>query len=331
MFYEVLMEKSAKHSEEKKGKPKLNRDQRRLLAAAGVLGGAKALDASAPLVTGRRTLYHGTSKDTAAKIRQVGLQPALARAADGTVTRRGNNITNLIQGNDLSGKPKSGFAGFDTPAEESAFFDSVDRLRSASDPDDIEKAKKTFPRGRGGSGSVYLDARRGNVRQYANQQAAIARHKLTNNADLANYRQSLMMNPLALLKHQFSLADDADIVKARVPYDLERRMIMNPEVQYHEDVTLKNPFLFEADKRQMRGINKELAQAYVLPGELGPEHIVGSNKFKRHSLGEFKDYAMKNKGRFAKGVGLGTLGALGVGLGGRELYDQFQQRKRDKK
>ena len=330
MFYEVLMEKSAKRSEKKEDKPKLNSDHRKALAAAGLIGGAKALDASTPLVTGRRTLYHGTSKATANKIRQQGLQPGTRRAADGTVTRRRNNVTNLIQGEDLAGKPLPGFAGFDTPAQERAFFDSVDRLRSASDPDDIEKIKKTLPRARGGSGSVYLDASRGSARGYANQQAAIARNKITDNQGFMNYRRSLMMNPLNLLKQQFSLADDADIVKARVPYDLERRMIMNPEVQYHEDVTLKNPFIGDAQKRQLRQANKSLANAYVLPGELGPEHIVGSSKFKRHSLSEFKDYVKKNKGRFAKGVGLGTLGAVGVGLGTRELYNQYRS-KRDKK
>jgi hypothetical protein len=326
MFYEVLMEKRAKRDNNEDGEER-GRGAKKVLALSGVLGGKKALDSSAPLVTGRRTLYHGTTKDVADKIRANGLTPALARSASGEITSRGGNITDLVQPVDFLGRAQPGFANFDTAEQRDAYFDAVERLRSATDSDEIERIKKEFPRGKGAKGSVYLDPRPTQANLYANQQATIARGDVNNLQDVQAYQQKQGLNPF---KAMFSLDDGADIVKARVPYDLERRMIENPEIAYHEDVTLKNPMVFGAQKRNIELSNRALRDTYVLPGELGPEYIVGSDKFKRHSLAELKDYAMNNKGRFAKGLGLAGVGLAGVGLGGRELYRQFKTRKQNK-
>ena len=327
MFYEVLMEKRAERDNDK-GEEDRKRGGRRALALAGVFGGKGALDRSMPLVTGRRTLYHGTTKDVADQIRAHGLTPALARSASGDITVRDGNIMDIAQAGDHWGRPMASFGNFDTAEQQDAYFDAVERLRTATDPDEIERIKKEFPRGRGGRGSVYLDPRPTQANLYANQQAAIARGEVRDVRGVNAYQEKQRKNPLKAL---FSLDEGADKIKARVPYDLERRMIENPEIAYHEDVTLKNPFVIGAQKRNIEAANKALRDTYVLPGELGPEYIVGSDKFKRHSLAELKDYVANNKGRFAKGVGLAGVGLAGVGLGGRELYRQFKTRKRDKK
>jgi hypothetical protein len=326
MFYEVLMQKSAsKRAAKQDEREEQKRRGRRSLAALGVLGGSQALGASAPLVTGRRTLYHGTTKDVAKKIREEGLAPAISRDADGTIKTRGGNVMEAAQPIDFLGRRGAGYSGFEDAAEQDKFFDTIERLRKATDPDEIEALKAELPRGRGGRGSVYLDPNKYQARYYANQQAAIARDGINNPLTLQMYQQGEGRNPLSFLR----LGEDADVVKARVPYALERRMIENPEVAYHEDVTLKNPFLMPQQKLQIEAANKALKGEYVLPGELGPEYMVGSDKFKRHSLDEFKEYVSGNKGRFAKGVGLAGVGAAGVGLGARELYRQFKERKKD--
>lgn len=326
MFYEVLMEKRAKRDNDKDEEGR-RRGGRRALALAGVFGGKKALTESAPLITGRRTLYHGTTKDVADQIRANGLTPALARSASGEVTVRGGNIMDVAQAKDYLGRPMANFGNFDTVEQRDAYFDAVERLRTTTDPDEIERIKKEFPRGRGGRGSVYLDHRPTQANFYANQQAAIARGEIGSPQDVVSYQAKQRMNPF---KAFFTRGKDADVIKARVPYDLERRMIENPEVAYHEDVTLKNPFLFGLERANVEATNKALKDTHVLPGELGAEHIVGSDKFKRHSLAELKDYAANNKGRFAKGLGLAGVGLAGVSLGGRELYRQFKTRKQNK-
>jgi hypothetical protein len=313
IFYEKLAEKQ----QESRQTAEQRERGRALLGAMGVIGGGAALRGSAPLVTGRRTLYHGTSKAGADAIRREGLTPGMARDADGDFVVRGGNVMDAVTPKDFMGNPEASFGNFESDEQRDKFFNTVEQLRNTDDPDEIERLKAELPRGRGGRGSVYLEGSRLGARFYANQQAEIAEGGIDPDA-LKEMQQKI--NP-------FRLRDDADVVRARIPYSLERKMIENPEVAFHEDITLKDPLLSPGQKEQLEAAMPKLKGAYVLPGGLGSEYIVGSDDFKSHSLDEFKDYLSNNKGRFAKGVGLAGVGALAAGAGAREIYRQYKRRQ----
>lgn len=313
IFYEKLAEK-------KQDKDEAERERvRAILGATGVAGGGAAIRGSAPLVTGRRTLYHGTTKDIAKKIREEGLTPALTRNADGKYTLRGGNVMEAVAPRDILGNEVASFTNFETAAQRDEFFNNVERLRNASDPEDIERIKAEFPRGRGGRGSVYLEGNKRGARTYANQQALIRERGVRDIPGLLDVQGELRRKPF--FKH-----DDADVVRVRIPYNLERKMIDNPEVAYNEDVTLKGLLLPE-QRRNIEAGQSMLRNAYVLPGGLDSEYVVGSDDFKAHSLDEFKDYVSNNKGRFAKGMGIAGAGALAAGIGARSLYKQYKRRQ----
>lgn len=314
IFHEKLAEKKQSRDEAQRERGKA------ILGAMGIAGGGAAIRGSAPLVTGRRTVYHGTTKDIAQKIRESGLAPALVRDAEGNITVRGGNVMEAAAPHNIYGQPLAYYGNFDTAAQRDRFFDSVDRLRNASDPDEIERIKAEFPEARGGRGSVYLDGNKRRARFYANQQALIREEGVSDVPSL-QVVQRRAANP-------FFRHDGADVVRARIPYSLERKMIENPEIAYHQNVLQDPAHVFSPDaKRQREAQIRQLRESYVLPGGLGPEYIVGSDDFKAHSLDEFKDYVSNNKGRFAKGVGLAGVGALAAGVGARSLYQQYKRRQ----
>lgn len=317
IFYEKLAEKQ----QESRQTAEQRERGRALLGAMGIGGGGAAIRGSAPLVTGRRTVYHGTTKDVAQKIRESGLTPGITRDAEGNIITRGGNVMEAAAPRGLFGGPLAYYGSFDSPEQRAEFFDTVDRLRAASDPDEIERIKAEFPEARGGRGSAYLDGNKRRARYYANQQALIKEDDVKDATSLQAVQRRVA--------RPFFRHDDAEVVSARIPYSLERKMIENPEVAYHQNVTMDDPFIkFDPmAKRQLEATMKQLGEAYVLPGGLDTEYIVGSDDFKAHSLDEFKDYVSGNKGRFAKGVGLAGAGALAAGAGAREIYRQYKRRQ----
>lgn len=305
MFYEVLMEKQAKKEQAKEDKGK-----NYALGATGVIGGAAAAKGSTPLISGRRTFYHGTSAERADAIRKSGLKPQPFGGQSGVT--------------DLAGS-MGGSANFSNVDDHDKQMDLIKKIRKTSDPDELAALKEQLPRGRGGKYHSYLAMDKGIANRYANQQRALSAGE-----DLMEYQTRLAMNPMEALRESGSARPGADVVKIRLPYSLEKKFVENPEAQQYIDEIASGDGhpLERLQKKQFVKVDKKTQR--VMPGAIDPEHIVGSDKFKRHNLAEFADYVKQNKGRFAKGIALGGLGLTAGALGARHLYRTYKKSKNSK-
>lgn len=121
------------------------------------------------------------------------------------------------------------------------------------------------------------------------------------------------------------------IVAADVPLwrsDVAALLRKNPEArgsfeEYKKGLGLRA--IFKTD-HELGDIYNSLDRAVGVEGGLAPEFIRGGSKFKGVTAKEVMEYAKANPKRFATGVGLGLLGAAGLGLGAHQAYKLYQSK-----
>ena len=191
-------------------------------------------------ITGRTTLYHGTSTAGAEKIKKEGLRPSKSTGVTG--------ISDAI----LSGKTL-----------------------------DTTKNSTFLTRDRG----LFTP---GGARSYAGQAEYLSRNP---GVDVSG-DEGGMKRSAGTIRHAY---DGGKVIKYKVPLwkkDIAARIIDNPE---------HAPFNPLAEYVLQKRTN-------VFSGDAPDQYRVGSNSYKKYSLGEFKEYAKGNKGKIAKGAGLALLG-----------------------
>jgi hypothetical protein len=74
------------------------------------------------------------------------------------------------------------------------------------------------------------------------------------------------------------------------------------------------------DVAQSRATYDSLNSALTVEGGLASKYFHGAKDYQRLGLKELGEYARQHPGRFAGGLGLGALGAAGIGYGAHRLY-----------
>lgn len=156
---------------------------------------------------------------------------------------------------------------------------------------------------------------------------------------------------MALTPDQLRALNKAEneTLKASVPFEEFKRMkrVDNPELMGAKN---KKEFI-DKMKTQLRKngkiLNKQEEAAIssgfkalgkdtvTLSGDFGAKNFIGGSGYRKNSAKEILDYAVKNKGRMAKGVGLGLgsaallgAGALAVGKGVKDNLKAEQEAKK---
>lgn len=143
-------------------------------------------------------------------------------------------------------------------------------------------------------------------------------------------------------RHNLHLADNnGKNLKLKFNYDDISKLarIENPELrgmtkEQYINSRMNDLRLFLIPEHQRRAV---LAQEYdyfkngthIFRGDISPEHIVGSKKYKSQiDWKRWKDYVKKHPKRFAKGVGLslaGLTGLAGAGYLAKKSYDAHKE------
>lgn len=284
-----------------------------MLAGAGVVGGKKLVDRAIPMLTGVETLYHGTTKETADAIRRQGLKPVMS-SAEGAL-RGGGGLTNMVGADS--------FASFESEAQAKDFFKQLEKLKETKDPKEIDKLRKAMEKqfkGRGGNALVYLDRGKGTARTYAHT-ADMIKH-----FGEAGVRQA--QEPIEAFKAMFGLGG-GEVLKARVPYQVQRLALANPEIAHlmQSDPTWYLDRVAQAQEKaqKLMAAGQLKTQTVALP-ELDPKYLKGHADYRYFRPEQFKDYVKNYKGRMLRGAGLGAIGLGIAGLSGKHLYDKWTKK-----
>jgi hypothetical protein len=261
-----------------------------VVGGAGVLGGAAALRGAKPLVTGRETLYHGGGAAAAEEIRQGGLKTREQLGRMGGLTE-----------------------GL-TPAE-------------------VNEASKNL---------AFATDKKHMANSYA-RQAGLAEEYMREHPDVdISKAYQEIRNPVDIkrairLQMPFGTAGGS-VAEMSVPLwklRQEGKIVPNPEESHYlnmggaafDNMQDAPEFLRDILKKHhahvISGTLGEAGGTYAFKDGLGPEYVRGSKAFRGLTLREVGEYARTHPSRFAGGVGLGVLGATGVGLGLRHLYQNF--------
>lgn len=174
---------------------------------------------------------------------------------------------------------------------------------------------------------VYLTPKRMEAGGYAGQADFIA-------ANPKNFLSPLLMpqRAKATVKGMLNPVHPG-IVTADVPTwkpEIADKIKKNPEARGSFDEFRKHvrsKMLFPPPDDQIRALHKSLDRAVAIDGGVPAEFIRGSDKFKKLTLREMKEYARARPGRFAGGLGLGALGLASVGAGASTLADIGSRQK----
>lgn len=233
-------------------------------------------------LTGRETLYHGTSPERAKNILEHGLLPnkgtgpvdiaGMARNQLG-VRPRGDNFLKNTQGLVYTAK-HPGLAGM-------------------------------YP--------DYIKAIDGKSPEMAASAAASPRvHAARSNRSLKeSFRHSIGLNP-----------SGEDIVKINAPTWMKDKFhpVRDPEMlglgkvwQSQNPDVKKNSLSGKISRNILLKLHRD--KTFVNKGSIGTEYMPGSKNYKGNSVGEILSYIKNNPGRFTKGVGVATLGTGAIAAG----------------
>lgn len=255
------------------------------LGAAGVIGGARLAGSAKADLTGRETFYHGTNPVAKLKIQHTGLQ-AKYTAQPGTATAE---LHGHGQGDAAEKSKGLVFTTKNRDYAEGMAFRGKARMMDPKRPRRAERALRGHPADLG---------------------------------EAANH----------LFRQVFDQADPrvADsVVEMEIPTwkkEWKAKMTDNPE--YDEDVrrakTIYSKFLTGGP---IRGAADSVAEHVrqsmnygTFKGDVGPEHVVGSRKFKPLDLDEFTEYASKHPGRIGRGLGTVAVGLGAMALGAKGIH-----------
>ena len=265
---------------------------------AGV--GTAALKSSVPDLTGRTNIYHGTSQGSADQIRQSGLYSRQQRGVG-----------------------------------------DVDSLTAAMTSPQVNEESKNL---------VFATSNKNMANIYAMQNRMAEELAAAEGIPFNEAMQRVMAggvdkNPILTanlnieaLKYQMPgdfLKNKADVdntVRFNVPlWKLreQEKLVDNPEIQGIMDNPLQN--LMEkatmGEDKYREALENTLGErggSYTIRDGLSSEYLPGHDDYKKLSLGELAEYAKKNKGQFAKGVGKA---GLGIGAGYLGLKSLFGKKK----
>lgn len=216
----------------------------------GLAGAALASNAlKSGELTGRQTLYHGTTRDAVKGIKEKGLLPTTDENAINTKVLK-------------------------------------------ADPERYSKSL----------GKAYLSPERADALQYALQSAT---NRGRNKENWKNMGVAKVNAPIWKMK-----------------------TVVNPEVdmpfeKWKDTLGLGGMFTSESEKQFMY---KNMRNAVVVDGGVGPEYVKGSDKYQRLTLKELGEYIKARPKTFALGAAK-TLGGLGMlGHGAYHVYDRVKQK-----
>lgn len=261
-------------------------------AGLGALaGGGVAISKAKPLITGRTTLYHGTTPELAEKIRQQGLLPSAQVS--------GPAITDILSP-DIKEQAKK--LVYLTP--------------------DVGEA-------RGYAGQAEALSKLGPHINYQAPDVAQARALGTVKGRLNPFHKGVVKAELPMWQKHIADAvkanpearGDFGTFKSHIVKTIKDQGGFLPHEMLPEDHFLRK-YMENNFESQLKAMHESLSRAVAVEGGVAPEFIRGSDKFKSVGLRELKDYALMHPGRMAAGVGLvgaglgaGVLGAKALGSG----------------
>lgn len=294
-FKMKVLDKANHGSKIAHAKVALSEDAKRKLevggGAAGVVGGGVAVSKATPMLTGRTTLYHGTTPELAKKVREQGLRPSAEVGGDVA------KITDIL-GNDIKSKAKN--LAYLTPhkSEASGYAGQAEALRDLGPGVDYTSPAAAQKRMQG--------TLKGQMNPF---------HKGVVRADVPLWREDIANK----LRANPEARGDFNTFKQHIIKDIKARGGMVPHEVLPEGHWAR-PHLERAFDSQLKGIHDSFNRAVSVEGGVGPEFIRGGSKFKSLGLQELKDYARARPGTMATGAGLTALG-IGAGvLGAHSLY-----------
>jgi hypothetical protein len=269
-------------------------------AAAG--GGALAVKASLPRVTGRTTYYHGTTSESAERIMKKGIRPgASAGIADG-----------------LDKKLKAGKYTYVTRKKSQAKSYGRQAVGLEQYVNDVQSMQKKNA----------ADATFSGIMERMGKKV-----KVSSRAELT---REYMQSPER--SFQLAFGKNGKVVKISMPHEFEKKhRVMNPELrgtkngrEYFKklftdphvgpkfeamDLKPDSPIGRVAGPMMYRTLNTP-----TFDRDIPTDFIKGSAGYKRHSMTELTRYIKGNKGRFATGVALAGAGAAAMAWGANDLY-----------
>lgn len=233
-------------------------------------------------LTGRETLYHGTSPERAKSILEHGLLP------NNSIGPR--NITGKVR-NKIGVRPRG----------DNFLRNTRGLVYAAKHP------------GLAGMYPDYIKAIDGKRPEMMASAVSSPRvHEARANRSLKeSLRHAIGLNP-----------SGEDIVKINAPTWMKDKFhqVRDPEIlglgktwQWKNPDTKKNSWSGKISRNILLKLHRD--KNFVNKGNIGTEYIPGSKNYQGNSVGEILSYIKNNPGRFAKGVGVATLGTGAVAAG----------------